>query len=322
MITKEQKFRLGVFLTVSTLLLVIILAIFIIPKLKEEGDIYFINFKGFSVNGVNEGADVKYQGVRIGKVSDIIVNPDDLNSILIYVQLKKNFPVKQDMQARLQYQGITGLRFVEISGGKTDSPGVPIGGEIRTSKGLGEKAEDIVINIDSVVDALNKILNRENREKISGILSNVRDSSQALSNVLQSKQQNIGSSIEKFDRAMGQIVTLSENLTSFSNYLNELKDKGYIDKIAQNSETLLNTLNQRFSKEEFGKILSSMNNLIDTTNTSVKKIEIQLQDLANEMKITLTNMRESMENITRFTRELQEDPTILLRKRHEKRSKK
>ncbi|MCP4213447.1 MAG: MCE family protein, partial [bacterium] len=167
MITKEQKVRLGIFLIVSLLLLTVVTGIFILPKLKDNGDEYYIDFREMSVNGVNNGADVKYQGVRIGKVSRIDVNPSDLRSVLIYIKIKKGFPVKKNMRATLQYAGITGLRFVEISGGITEAESLMPGGRIMTKKGLGEKAEDIVLNIDSVVDAVNNLLNEDNQKSLS-----------------------------------------------------------------------------------------------------------------------------------------------------------
>ena len=97
-----------------------------------------------SVSGLNTGATVKYQGVNIGKVQNIKVNPEDLSSILVFVLIEKGFPVKKDMSATLAYTGITGLKFIELSGGETKSENLEPRGEISTKRGLGEKAEDIV----------------------------------------------------------------------------------------------------------------------------------------------------------------------------------
>ena len=174
MITKEQKFRLGIFLFVSVFLLLVVLAIFIVPKLNREGDTYHINFKNISVNGLNEGSAVKYQGVRIGKVSRMMVDPDDLNTIRVDVTIKQGFPVKKNMRTKLQYAGITGLRFVEISSteaGPPDSlnPGseIPVGG-----KDLVGQAEDIAVNVNTVVKALEDLLKSKNRDNISALLGN------------------------------------------------------------------------------------------------------------------------------------------------------
>lgn len=322
MITKEQKVRLSIFLVVAAVLFIIILAAFIYPKLKEKGDVYYINFKGTSVNGLNNGSDVKYQGVKIGMVKDIEVNPDDLDSILVYVRIQSKFPVKEDMRAALVYAGITGLRFIEISGGHVHAKLVPPGGEILTQKGLGEKAEDIVLNVDNVVQAVNDMLDKKNREKFALLLSNLEKSTAVISNVLEKRERSFVNSIEKFDATMTEIIQLTENLKSFSEYLNSLSEQVPIEKVVKESETLIKQLSQRFSQQELGKTIESLDTFLNTTTSSIRKIENRFVDLESEFNRTLVSLRESMENIARFTRDLREDPTLLIRKRAQKRSKK
>lgn len=322
MISKEQKLRLGIFLVATTLLLVVVLAVFILPKLKEEGDVYFINFRGTSVNGVNQGADVKYQGVKIGKVSRLEVNADDLDSVLIYVKIKKGFPVKADMRAALQYAGITGLRFVEISGGKSRSPFILPGGEIKTKKGLGEKAEDIVLNVDSVVNAVNDILNKKNRDSFSQLLKNLETSTGILAKTLEEREKNLDSTLKKIDQSMTHITTLAKNLETFSTYLNTLSKNIELEKVSSDTRDALQNISKRFSKEELGSVLKSMDTFLETSTLSVRKIETRFHVLEEEFSKTLAGFRESMDNIARFTRELAEDPTLLLWKRTGKRSKK
>jgi ABC-type transporter Mla subunit MlaD len=315
MISKEQKIRLGIFLVITSLLLVTILAVLIVPRLKEKGDTYFINFKGTSVNGVNQGAAVKYQGVKIGKVTQLEVNPENLDSVLIYVRIKQGFPVKTDMRAALQYAGITGMRFVEISGGKTRSPFVLPGGEIKTKKGLGEKAEDIVLNVDSVVNAVNDLLNEKNRRSFSQLLENLDTSSRVLADTLKKREKNLDSTLEKLDKSMDRIVEISKNLNKFSQYLNRLPDELKLEEVSRESRGAFRNIAQRFSKDELGQVLKRMDSFLETSTLSIRKIETRFHALEEDFSKTLGSFRESMENISRFTRILTEDPTLLLWKR-------
>ena len=322
MITKEQKVRLSIFLVTAAILFIIILAAFIYPKLKEKGEVYYINFKGTSVNGLNNGSDVKYQGVKIGIVKDIEVNPTDLDSILVYVRIQPKFPVMDDMRAALVYAGITGLRFVEISGGHAHANLVPPGGEILTQRGLGEKAEDIVLNVDNVVQAINDMLDKKNREKFASLLSNLEKSTDVISGILEKREKNFVNSIEKFDATMTEIIQLTENLKSFSEYLNNLSERAPIESLVKESETLIKQLSQRFSQQEMGKTLENLDTFLSTTTSSIRKISNRFIDLESELNKTLASLRESLENIASFTRDLKEDPTLLIRKRASKRSKK
>lgn len=307
---------------VSLLLLIVVLALFIVPKLQEEGDIYFINFREMSVNGVNEGSDVKYQGVRIGKVDRMEVNPEDLSSILVFVSIKKGFPVKKDMRAKLQYAGITGLRFVEISGGRTESESLQPGGEILMGKGLGEKAEDIVLNVDSVVDAINDVLNPQNREKISGLLTNMEKSSGVLSRVLGKREKNLENLFKNIEQSTEELKNISQELNKFTQHLSRMSEEIKFKEIAEDSSRMIRNISDRFSHREFGEVIKNFNTFVKTSTSSIKKIESSFFDLEGEMNKTLVSLRESMENIARFTRDLREDPTMLIRTRTEKRSKK
>ncbi len=318
MISKQQKVRLGAFLVISFLVLAVSMAILVIPKLKEKGDVYFINFKGTSVNGISEGAPVKYQGVEIGKVIHLEVNPKNLNSVLIYVRIKSGFPVKVDMGAVLQYAGITGLRFIEISGGKDRSSFVLPGGEIKTKKGLGEKAEDIVLNVDSVVKAVNDMLNAQNREKFALLIKNLETSTRVIADTLEKRQSSFTGTIDKLDRSMTHILELSKNLKTLSAHMNNVSQKVSFENLAKESENLLKNISERFSEKEMGKVLKRLDSFLVTAGSSLRKVETNFQNLHEEFRLTLVRLRESMENISRFTREVSEDPTMLIRKKSAK----
>jgi ABC-type transporter Mla subunit MlaD len=226
------------------------------------------------------------------------------------------------MRAALVYAGITGLRFIEISGGHIHSKLVPPYGEILTQKGLGEKAEDIVLNVDNVVKAVNDMLDEKNREKFALLLSNLEKSTGVISNVLEKREESFVNSIEKFDATMTEIIGVTENLKSFSEYLNGLSERVPIEKVVKESETLIKLLSRRFSQQELGRVLESLDTFLNTTSSSMRKIENRFIDLESELNRTLVSLRESMENIARFTRDLREDPTLLIRKKAQKRSKK
>lgn len=325
MITKEQKIRLAIFLAVSLILLIVIFSIFILPKLKTVGDVYCIDFREMSVNGINEGADVKYQGVRIGKVINLQVNPDNLRSVLIYIRIKKGFMIKKDMRASLQYSGITGMRFVEISGGTTDAQDLEPGEKILPKKGLGERAEDIVLNVDSVVEAINNVLNPENREKISQTLTNIQKGTSIITDMLEKRKTSLENVVVNIETITRQLSEVTANLNEFSTYLLGVKEKlspERIEKLANLTDTILQNLSRRVSDQELGKLIANVDTLMKTTNVSVRKVEEGFLSMSEEFNKTLVRLRQSIDNIARFTRELREDPTVLIRKRAEKRSKK
>jgi phospholipid/cholesterol/gamma-HCH transport system substrate-binding protein len=310
MITKEQKARLIVFTFVSLGLLVLFLALLIIPLMKARGTPYFITFKDTSVNGLLVGAPVKYQGVEVGKVSGIRVHPDDLSSILVELEIEKLFPMRIDMTATMTFAGITGSKFIELAGGTNRSEPMPPRGEIPTAKGLGEKAEDIVSSIDSAVRRINDLLGDANQRRISQFLENTEKSAAVVSGVLESKRENLSNAITNIEKAALDFGAVTENLRRISGDLG-----GLTGKLNVNAAAAMDNLSKRFSDEEMGKVLKNLQGFIEIASSSLTKIENVLLVQQADLRQTVEAMGATIDNLSKFSRELVEDPTLFLRSR-------
>lgn len=313
MTTKEQKKRLGIFLVIALAAFIIVLAVLVIPGITERGELYYINFEETSVYGLYVGSEVKYQGVTIGRVAEIRVNPQNLDSVLVYVRIDREFPVKEDMEAVLMYMGITGQKYVDLSGGTIESPSLSAGDEIHSSRGIGEKAEDIVANIDLALNNINSVLGEDNQRKISLFLENAEKTSEILSSVLEQRQENLSNAITNLERATLEFGAVTENLEEITSDLGTLTAA-----LEESAEQALNNLAQRFSDEEMGEIIENMDSFIVSASESMDILEQVLLRQQREIQELFEGVSQAMENLTRFTRELAEDPTLLIRSRREK----
>lgn len=61
-------------------------------------------------------------GVEIGNVENISIYDKENLGVNILIKIKKGTPIKEDTFATLQFQGITGLKFVQLQGGSKNSP--------------------------------------------------------------------------------------------------------------------------------------------------------------------------------------------------------
>ena len=75
-----------------------------------------------SVAGLNLNAPVKYRGVDVGKVRDIRLDPHKPEQVRLLFAIERGTPIKQDTQAMLKTQGLTGIAYVELDGGSLASP--------------------------------------------------------------------------------------------------------------------------------------------------------------------------------------------------------
>jgi phospholipid/cholesterol/gamma-HCH transport system substrate-binding protein len=313
MMTHEQKTRLGIFLTVATVIFLAAIGFFLVPKLRETGDIYYVNFRNTSVNGLYLGSAVRYQGVDIGKVIRIAVNQADLNSVLVQIKIQKGFPIKRDTTAVLALAGITGIRFIDLQGGTKDSVRLPPRGEIPTSRGLEEKAGDIVTNIDTAVNSFNSLLSHENLDRINKFLEKAEQSSAMIAQVLEEKRGKLESSFDNVATAAKEFASVTENLNKISTNVSDMSRK-----IVASSETAVDNFSKRFSDQEMGQLIRDLRTFLSTTSASLTKIEGSLLSQQDDLKQAIRNFGDAMDNLSRLTRELSEDPAALIRLRKDK----
>ncbi len=313
MMTHEQKTRLGIFLAVCTVLLLIVLGLLLVPKLREAGDVYYVNFRNTSVNGLFVGSSVRYQGVDIGKVTRIEVNRQDLNSIHVYIKIERGFPIKTDTTAVLALAGITGVRFIDLRGGSRDAVRLRARGEIPMGRGLEEKAGDIVTNIDAAVNSFNNLLSKENLDRIDTFLENAKKSSATISRVLDAKRDKLESTFDNVEKVTREFSSVTENLNKISANISNLSDR-----IVARSEAAVDNIAKRFSDEEMGRLIKDLQTLTDNTNATVKRLDASLSADQEELGKALQSLAAALDNLARLTRDLSEDPTALIKARKEK----
>jgi phospholipid/cholesterol/gamma-HCH transport system substrate-binding protein len=313
MMTHEQKIRLGVFLSLATVVFIAVAGFFILPKLRDAGEIYTVNFRDTSVQGLIIGSLVKYRGVEVGRVVRIRVNPTDLDSILVDVKIREGVVVKTDMTALMAYVGLTGQKYIEISGGTLTSNNLKAHGEIPMGRGLGERAEDILANIETTSVRINELLAPDNLKRISAFLENAEKGSAALSDVLESRRTSLENTLASFEKSSLEFAKATEKIVPVTDDLDRL-----IKTIEASSQETLGNISKRFSSEEIGQVIKDVRSFLDTASVSLKKVESVLLEQQSELTRTFSSLGVAVENLSRFSREIAEEPSSILRTRKDK----
>jgi ABC-type transporter Mla subunit MlaD len=218
--------------------------------------------------------------------------------------------MKIDMNATMTYAGITGSKFIELAGGTNRSERMPPRGEIPTAKGLGEKAEDIVASIDLAVRRINELLGDANQRRISQFLEKTEKSAAVVSDVLEAKRENLSNAITNIEKAALDFGAVTENLRRITNDLG-----GMTGKLNANAAQAMDNLSKRFSDEEMGKVVKNLEGFIEIASSSLTKIENALLVQQADLRQTVESMGATIDNLSKFSRELVEDPTMFLRSR-------
>ncbi|MBS0271498.1 MAG: MCE family protein [Proteobacteria bacterium] len=144
-------------------------------------NLYTIYFPG-SVTGLTIGGPVNFLGVPVGTVKKIELDVRNLECVSILVGIKDGIPIREDAYASLELQGLTGYKFVQISGGSEDSPllrakpGQPYPVIPSRYSGVEEIMTTLprmVNKFTNLIDRINSTFNEENRNRFSDTLKNI-----------------------------------------------------------------------------------------------------------------------------------------------------
>ncbi|MCE9661701.1 MAG: MCE family protein [Burkholderiales bacterium] len=142
-----------------------------------------------SVSGLNLNSTVRYRGVEVGFVRQIMLAPGDVEKVRVRLEIERGTPVKTDTIAMLQTQGLTGISYVELSGGRKDSPAlraapgqqVPV---ITAGPSLIARLETgapvLMTNLSGAVENLNSVLDEPNRRALRTTLADLATLTQTL----------------------------------------------------------------------------------------------------------------------------------------------
>lgn len=135
-----------------------------------------------SVAGLNLDAPVKYNGVTVGKVQTITLDKTNPQRVNLLFAIEHGTPVKEDTIAVLKTQGLTGIAYVELSGGTAASPELVAKDgakypQIKTAPSLSARLENVLTSVLSKLDStstqINAILSTENQNAFRSALADI-----------------------------------------------------------------------------------------------------------------------------------------------------
>ena len=78
-----------------------------------ERAIYRVEFEG-SVSGLRTGGSVLFNGIRVGEVTGLALNPKRPQAVIATISIDKSIAVRSDTEAGLEFQGLTGIASAEF----------------------------------------------------------------------------------------------------------------------------------------------------------------------------------------------------------------
>lgn len=263
---------------------------------------YYIMVTG-TVTGLVEGGPVRYRGVNVGTVSDIRINPENVEEVRLTIEVPEDTPIKTDAIASLEPVGVTGGVYVEIQGGSKDAPllrekvsGIPVIPSRPSSiAAVLSKAPEVLENLMTISNRLTLLLNDDNQKSIGTLLANLAQAS--------------GNANDTMRNANLLIVDLRRQADTLSKQANVLMTTANdtVGKVGR--DTTVITAELAKTSKEINKLSASLAGMIEENREPIRDFTATgLYDLSQ----LLIHLQDLTNNLSRVSRRLERDPTDLL----------
>jgi len=167
------------------------------------------------VRGLTDGGEVRFNGIKVGEVEDLRIDPDNTNRVIARIRVSSDVPVKVDSVARLEPIGLTGVTLIQLSPGSATAellrpafagPPPRLQGRGSQIDVLVERSEDIALRASEAMAAVRDLLTDENIARVTRIVENL----ETVSTQLASER----SVITQSGRAATEIAALARQMQS------------------------------------------------------------------------------------------------------------
>jgi len=246
----------------------------------------YVTYVRDEVAGLNIQSPVRYNGVKVGYVESIKLNPKDPQQVEIKLQIARGTPITTGTIATLSSEGITGIMYVGLkaltpSGAplkkREGEPYPIIPSEPSLLLKMSTAVQKVTSSITALSEAVRKIVDEQNRVAIKKSLENIQKVTRALAE----NSQAISDSIQSAKKLLRNTADASESFP----------------RVIQKLESTLSTVQQ--SARNFG-------NAGVTVKNTVQNIGPSAQQLMQRLDILTSNLQQ-------LSSELRENPSILLR---------
>ncbi len=317
---KAQRIRLGIFIFISSVLLLILIGFFTAQRLFDKTDTYYIAYRDVSVSGLESGSPVKYMGINMGTITNIRIDPEDVNSIIVTISLKAGTPVKEDATADIVAMGITGLKTIEIRGGSNEAdflePEQFIAQGTSLVEDISGRAEVIAFKVEDVLNNLQIFTQAENLEKITDAADNIsyfahnaNNTIQLFDEVIEENRRDVRQTLESVNTFSLMLELTSEELYLAIGRFNDIMQSDTIGEVLGN----LNEISLALRESNLRELIENLSLTAAQTKSLLIRLDGDLDRGSKELSDNLILMRHMLENFNDLSRKISSDPAVLIR---------
>ncbi|WP_412058565.1 MlaD family protein [Bartonella sp. DGB2] len=305
--TKANYVLIGIF--TITLLVVAFFTFLFIARWNDHRNVSPLEIRiPGSVTGLSEGSQVLFNGIRVGSVRRLTLDPSDLNMVIAQTEVNSDTPVTRSTIATLGFQGLTGLAFVELKGGSLGEPSLlkaaaaheppqiaQIDADPTALNNLLATAQDIFSRADAVLGELESFV-EDIRQPLTVTVDNMRN----FSTRLNANSDSIQKTIEDTHVMMARLNDSSKR----------------VDQIMTDLELMLSPNNKNSVIAQAQSTLISIQKATDSLNQNILPLSENLKRFSGQglrnIEALVLDGRRSLQRIDRALEDLDKNPQRLI----------
>lgn len=281
MATRTQKIRLGLFTAVAAGLLAVVLVVFGGVRFWAKRDRYRVLVQD-TVYGLEVGAKVYRNGIRVGSVTDIEELPDDPSHVAVTIAIREGTALRSDTRAMLQLAGITGLKEIDLRGGTPAAAMLAPGSDIPQGDTMLDQLES---EVRQIADRSGQLVDRAEQ-----LLANITELSDPA----------------RYDEIVRGARVMAQNLAEASATLKTM--------VGENRVALRRSLDAIHATAESASTIldGEVTQLVGRANGFVGQLENLVRDNQGSLRAAMFDLRQASRSFKDLAREVRQRPSRLL----------
>ncbi|MFS2318306.1 MlaD family protein [Maricaulis sp. D1M11] len=268
----------------------------------QEFSEYDIVFEG-PVRGLNEASEVRFNGIQVGEVTDIGLDPQNPNRVIARIRVLAQTPIRVDSFAQLEPQGLTGLNYVQLSGGSPDAPRLysppnrtppRIIARQAQLEGLFEGSENVLDAAQQTLLRLSRLMSDENIDEVSQTIENIEEITAQLAEERE-LLSDMRRAVNQLDQTAQDISRAAESMDRFANTATGFVEDNLTPAVAEMQLAAL-----------------EVNRAAVDTDILMQSVTPPLQDFAHnglgDITLAAGDLRRLVETLERIALEIEQSP--------------
>jgi len=260
---------------------------------EASSRVFYIEYE--NIRGLNKASTVSINGLQVGRVSDITFNPEEgkRGNLIVKISVDDEFEFSKNSIVKMYSTGIIGGEALAIIPSYEGEPAVSgdyLSGEVEsdifTSVGqslnpLKAKVERVIIEADSLLIALNDILDEKTRGSFKRTIRGFETTVSSMNNTISSLNQMIDSSRIDMDVTLKNTKKITENFAKVSDTLANAN----LGETVKSLQATLDNVNGLLTGIKEGKGTLGKLTTDDEMYTNLTNASKELEELLREMKL-------------------------------------